>query len=109
MTKRSKVSIEARMAARKEAHRFPELAHGRFVDGPPGLIRYSRILGMLTPEVRAEAERERETAARCATHGKLADPAIAIIGEGADRRVAYICPWCSAPDILAQWEKEGAS
>lgn len=109
MTRRSKASLEARMAAKKAAHRFGETVQAVFKDGPPELIRYSRMIGKLTPEVRAEAECERLTAARCATHGLLDDPAIALCGEGADQRVAYICPWCSGSEILAQWEKEGAS
>lgn len=108
MTKRSKASIAARMAANKTAHQFEEQVQGTFA-AVPGLIRYSRILALLPMAARAEAERERLAAARCETHGQLEDPAIGLIGKGADQRVAYICPWCSAPAVLAQWEKEGAS
>jgi hypothetical protein len=109
MTRRSKASLEARMAAKSAAHRFGETVQAVFADGRPELLRYSRMIGKLAPAVRAEAERERLIAARCETHGLLEDPAIALIGEGAGKRVAYICPWCSGPDILAQWEREGAS
>jgi hypothetical protein len=98
------------MAAKKSAHRFNETVHAVFADGEaPPRLRYSRMVGLLTPELRAEAERERAIAARCPKHGELKDPAIALVGEGEGQRVAYICPWCSGPEILAQWEQEGAS
>jgi len=108
MTKRSKSSLERRMAARKTAHRFGVIEH---VTGShySDLIRYTRVAGLLTPEARAEFEADRQKAAHCPKHGELRDPAVLLIGEGTERRVAFCCPHCSGPDLLAQWEREGAS
>ena len=113
MTKRSKSSLERRMAANKKPHRFGEIVSAIPVNnGQPGLperMRCSRVAGLLPPESRAEFEADRAKAAHCPTHGELRDPAVFIAGEGADRRVAFICPHCSGADVLAQWEREGAS
>lgn len=109
MTRRSKASLERRMAAKKTAHRFGVIARGVADLGQEGRLRYSRLAGLLPPEARAEFERERALAAHCPEHGEIRDPAIFLAGEGAEKRVAFICPWCSGPELLAQWEKEGAS
>ncbi len=110
MIRRSRSSLERRMAANKKPHRFGTIVDA--IPAQPGLperLRYSRVAGLLPPESRAEFERDRAKAAHCPKHGELTDPAIFIVGEGADRRVAFACPWCSGPDVLAQWEREGAS
>lgn len=109
MTRRSKGALERKMAANKKAHRFGSIFRGAGSLGEPGRLRFSRIAGLLPPDARAEFERERAIASHCPEHGELVDPAILLCGEGADQRVAFVCPWCSGPEILSQWEKEGAS
>ena len=109
MTKRSKASLERRMAANKSAHRFDQVAYARTPNGLPDRLRYSRIAGLLPPEARAVFDAERLKAARCPEHGLLDDPAVFTIGECGGERVAFACPWCSGSAVLAQWEREGAS
>jgi hypothetical protein len=54
--------------------------------------------------VAAELERLRvEVGSRCERHGALADPIVFTAGE----QVAFCCPWCSDPAVLAAWEREG--
>ena len=102
-------SLARRMAANSKPHRFGETV-AAVVDGEaPSMVRYSRALGRLTPEAREEFERDRAMAAHCAEHGALDDPAIFLIDVGSDQRVAFACPWCSGPEILAAWEKDGMS
>jgi len=115
VTRRSRASLERRMRERKEAHRIPDEEQEAIQKqvhmslGAEGKLRYSRICGLLSPEGRAEFEAERKKAAHCRLHGELSDPACAITGEGEDRRIVFICPWCSGPAVLELWEKEGAS
>ncbi len=97
------------MARNPKAHRFGAVARGLANVGLPGRLRFSRIAGLLPAGARAEFERERAKAAHCPAHGELADPAVFLIGEGAAQRVAFACPWCSGPELLAEWEREGAS
>lgn len=110
MTKRSKSSIERRMAKNSAAHSFGVVDRsGGVTLGEIGRLRYSRIAGLLPPEARAEFERDRLRAGRCPEHGLLDDPAILLVGEGAERRTAFACPFCSGPELRARWEAEGAS
>lgn len=61
-----------------------------------------------TEEALAEFESDKaKYGSDCPTHGTIEDPIIALAGEGAETRVAFACPWCSGPEILAAWEKEG--
>lgn len=76
-------------------------------------LRYSTYLRELrkqgTPE-EAIADFESDKAkygSTCPTHGKMDDPVIGLVGEGANARVAFACPWCSGAEILNAWEKEG--
>lgn len=110
MTRRSKVSLERRMTKNQKPHRFGEIVDAVPVDGClPERLRYSSLAGRLPPELRAEFEADRAKAAHCPNHGPIADPVVFMVGEGAGRRVAFACPWCSGPDVLAAWEREGAS
>lgn len=59
-----------------------------------------RKLGSIADAVRHAVEQHRT----CPTHGYLHDPIVAIVGTS----VASICPWCSDPEVLAAWEREGA-
>lgn len=98
------------MAANKRPHRFEKIVDALPKTGTlPDRLRFSRMAGLLSPEARAEFERDRATAAHCPKHGELKDPAVFLVGEGSDRRVAFACPWCSGADVLSQWQKEGAS
>lgn len=110
MTRRSKASLERRMAANQKPHRFGEIVDAVPADGAlPDRLRFSRIAGLLPPDARAEFERDRAKAAHCPEHGELADPAVFFVGAAADRRIAFACPRCSGSDVLAQWEREGMS
>lgn len=110
MTKKSKSSLERRMLSSKKAQRFGSISYATLKDGRfPERLRYSRLVGLLPPEPRAEFERDRAKAAHCPKHGDLTDPAVFFVGVGAERRLAFACPWCSGSAIQAAWEKEGAS
>ncbi len=91
------------------AHRFKAL--GAFAEGVPTVLRFSRARASLvadgaSPEALAELDRDKATAgSRCDTHGELEDPIVGLLGG----RVAFVCPWCSGPTILAAWEAEGRS
>lgn len=39
----------------------------------------------------------------CPTHGALPDPIVLTMGT---ENIAFGCPYCSGPDILAAWEAE---
>src|SRR5688500_6553992 len=55
----------------------------------------------------AEFVRDKEIAgSSCPIHGVLEDP-IVMLMPGGDR-VAFCCPDCSAPELKAAWEREGA-
>lgn len=119
MTKRSAASIKRRMEANTKAHHFDQTTHVELAPAgaegglPCGLfnagLRYSRLCGSLSPELRVEFEAERAKAARCNTHGELTDPAVIIIGKDAEARIAFVCPWCSGDELRERWEREGAS
>jgi hypothetical protein len=94
---------------RKDAYRFNALEVARATVSPTGRLRYSRIVAQLSPAGQAEAEEERKKAAHCPVHGELTDPAIFLHGEGAERRVVFVCPECSGPEVLEAWKQEGAS
>lgn len=94
-----------------------------FKTGWPKILRYSNVLASL----RAMGEREDATAYdradaakaiatlealykqlghTCSVHGHLDDPIVisAIVGES--DQVAFVCPHCSDPRLLKQWEAE---
>jgi hypothetical protein len=54
-----------------------------------------------------ELERDAKIAAPwCQKCGrKIDDPVVGILGD----RVAFACPWCSSPEVLAAWEQEGGA
>lgn len=110
MTRRSRLSLAMRMLKNKKPHRFGEVVPAGADLAPVHKLRYSNVAATLpTPEARAEFQRDKVMAAHCPTHGAIEDPAVILTGEGADMRVAFICPWCSGPELLARWEREGAS
>jgi hypothetical protein len=91
---------------KRGAFKKPMQAH---LAGLPESFRFSTWLRALrragNHEAVAEFEKDqRECGSNCPTHGPLTDPAIAIMPN---KQVAFICPWCSSPDILAAWQKEG--
>lgn len=103
---------------RKPGVKFNKVHHGVFArrSGEPRLpesLRFSTYLRALkkqgTPaEAIAEFESDKaKFGSNCPVHGEMEDPVIALHGEGAERRVAFCCPWCSGPEVLAAWEKEG--
>lgn len=104
------------MTARKPGVRFNRVHQGVFARraGAGSSLRFSTYARLLRangmpPEVLAEFEREKaEFGSTCPTHGTLEDPVIGIVGAGAEMRVAFACPWCSSPEVLAAWEREGA-
>lgn len=78
----------------------------------PRLIRYSNIKAELVKNEGAKAgaalEQEVEEAGRtCDTHGYLEDPVIFVDVGVPGNRVVVACPFCSSPEILAQWEAQG--
>ncbi len=83
------------------------------MSGQPESVRFSTYLALLkkrgTPQaVLAEFERDQFFyGSNCPTHGELKDPVIGLVGTGPGMRVAFACPWCSSPEVLAAWEKEG--
>lgn len=96
--------------------RFPKTKQGylgkslndSFSSAPPDVIRYSTTVKHLrasgTPEEHLEEyERDKQAAAHCSEHGPIDDPIIGLAGD----RVAFACPWCSAPEMLRRWEEEG--
>lgn len=81
---------------------------GVFRDGVPDQVRYSTSLSALrmqgADETAATLEKlKAEHGSLCAVHGELKDPVIGILGD----QVAFVCPWCSGPEILAAWTAEG--
>lgn len=105
MTRRSRASLERRLAKKRE-QKEPSL-HVKL--SGQGKLRYSRIAALLSPDGQAEFEAERKKLAQCRKHGELEDPACAMAGEGDERRIVFICPWCSGPKVQELWEKEGAA
>lgn len=86
------------------------VAEGYF-DGPgmPETVRFSTAVRGLRRQGFEESalkleELKRLHGSSCAVHGTLEDP---IIGTVPHDQVAFGCPWCSGPDMLAAWEKEG--
>lgn len=84
---------------------------GYFSEGKtPGTLRLSTLLAKLkTMGEGGEHSYEsikrlhREVGDNCEVHGPLEDPIVGLYNE----QVAFICPWCSAPEMLAAWEAEG--
>lgn len=79
------------------------------LSGMPESFRFSTLRNALrragARDAVAEFEKDqRECGSRCPVHGELSDPAIAIMPN---QQIAFICPWCSDPQILAAWKKEG--
>jgi hypothetical protein len=76
----------------------------------PETLRYSTLLQMLRKHGCPQDQYDDFVALKarvgshCAVHGELKDPVIAHAGGD---QVAFICPHCSSPKILAAWEKEG--
>ena len=93
---------------KKKPVAFGETKIGTFAPGAVGCLRFSTAMKRLRAgagdaAMAAEFERDKEIAAVCVTHGKVADPVIGLVGD----QVAFGCPWCSDPAILKAWEDEG--
>lgn len=79
------------------------------IGGGGTILRYSSALRALRRMPNADGRaikdfmRDKEIVARCDVHGPIADPIVGIC-QG---RVAFACPWCSGPELLAAWKKEG--
>lgn len=73
-----------------------------------GPVRMSTAARMLREKGAEKAATELEAEAKIAApwcqkcERKIEDPVIGILGD----RVAFVCPWCSAPEVLAKWEAE---
>ena len=88
---------------------FDEKPAEGYFDAVPDLLRLSNLLKKLKA-MGEEGEHSYETIQKlykevgnnCAVHGELVDPIVGLIGE----QVAFICPWCSGPEMLAAWEAE---
>lgn len=79
----------------------------------PARLRFSRCIADLrerAPElVPGLVELQRTIGSRCPEHGELKDPIVGIVsGESwpEDDRIAFICPWCSSPEVREAWERE---
>lgn len=77
-----------------------------------GSLRYSTYLRALrkngAEDIAARLEAEKGNfGSHCPTHGFLEDPILGVTGEGDDRRAVFGCPFCSSPEVLALWRKEG--
>ena len=90
---------------------FKHLEAGAF-DTEPEIIRYSSAVQRLRDRGASDTdlaalEADRVAAAVCPTHGALTDPLIGYADTREGPRVAFCCPWCSDPALLAAWEAEG--
>jgi hypothetical protein len=86
---------------------FGKVKLGLF-DGEPEALRWStfrrRLHDQGADDTIAKIEADRLVAgSTCPTHGSLEDPIMGIL----DGRVAFVCPWCSGPEIQAAYEAEG--
>ena len=78
--------------------------------GTDGLIRWSKIQAHLAgvgehelaKKVADDIERIGRT---CDTHGYLEDPIVFV--EPIKNQLIIACPFCSSPELLAQWEAQG--
>ncbi len=88
---------------------FEKQAEGSLAgDGPVRMSTAARLLRAGGHEVQAaELEAEAKIAAPWCQQCERAipDPVIGICGD----RVAYACPHCSSPEVLARWKTEGGS
>ena len=90
--------------------RFDKPKQGHFIEGMPDLLRYSSLLWRLRQGGCPQDQYDDFVALKarigslCAVHGELQDPIIGRVGN----EVAFVCPWCSSPEILAAWEREGS-
>lgn len=74
-----------------------------------GMIRFTKICAHLRElgetELIAKTIEEIESAGRtCTTHGRLEDPVLMV--DTNLMRLIVVCPWCSGPETLAQWESQ---
>lgn len=79
----------------------------------PARLRFSRCVADLqarAPElVPGLVQLQAEVGSRCPEHGELKDPIVGIVSGARwpeDDRIAFICPWCSAPEVREAWERE---
>lgn len=75
------------------------------------IVRYSNALRNLrrhaTPDRVAAFEADYEKfGSQCGTHGRIPDPIVGILVTTDGARVAFACPHCSGPEVLAAWENE---
>lgn len=89
-----------------------------FANGWPKVLRYSSVIARL----RSAAHGEHAKAAQhtidtltvmytscgdtCSVHGKLEDPILFTVDYDGGSKVAFACPHCSDPELLARWERE---
>ncbi len=76
-----------------------------------GIVRMSAIRIKLVKSAGEEAgaaldDEVKEAGRRCETHGYLDDPAIFINTSATGKRIVVVCPLCSSPELLAQWEAQ---
>lgn len=82
-------------------------------DRIPARLRFSSVLADLrerAPElVPGLIEAQIRIGSRCPEHGELKDPIVGIVSGARwpeDDRIAFICPWCSSPEVREAWERE---
>jgi hypothetical protein len=108
----------SRAAVLKKEASYPKTRMGKPVAGyfnqkpEPGSLRLSSLLKKLKTmgdggehSYESIKKLHREVGDNCEVHGPLEDPIVGLVGE----QVAFVCPWCSAPAMLAAWEAEGES
>ena len=95
---------------RRRAFQFDRVVQAEFVGGcAPTTVRMSTAVKKLRDQgldeaadaLIADAQKAAPWCPGC--ERKLDDPVIGLTHG----RVAFACPHCSGPDILAQWEAEG--
>lgn len=102
------MSLRRRMLRNRKPFKLERPVDGWAKPGS-GTLRFSILVSKLLAEGADVTEfvRDKEVAgSSCPVHGELEDP-IVMLMPGGDR-VAFCCPDCSAPELKAQWDREGA-
>ena len=97
------------MGKKNKPHRFERLKVAT-MSGAPAVVRMSTILRKLREEGHDTEAAAVEDAAKavlaggCPNCGRaIDDPVVGVVPGD----VAFACPWCSSPEVLAIWQREG--
>ncbi|MHB8563340.1 MAG: hypothetical protein ACYDDA_05210 [Acidiferrobacteraceae bacterium] len=91
----------------------PRRVYGTTADGKvPSVLRMTAVIKHLREQGQQDAiavvlDLHRKVGNRCPEHGEIADPIVTISTLRGERELAFGCPWCSSPDVLEAWEREG--